>query len=159
MLPRVGLPKEDKGDVVLFGRDIAIDLGTTNTLVSVKGQGVVLSEPSVVALDTRTDEVLAVGSAAKRMIGRTPANIVAVEPLTEGVIADFGVTEKMIAHFIRRAHRRGRGRSPGRSLVGPGWSCAPPPAPRTWSSARSGRRPRRRGPGEPTPSRSPWRRR
>ena len=105
--------------MVLFGRDIAIDLGTANTLVSVKGQGVVLSEPSVVALDTKTDEVLAVGSEAKRMIGRTPANIVAVEPLKEGVIADFGVTEKMIAHFIRRAHRRGRGRSPGRSLVGP----------------------------------------
>jgi rod shape-determining protein MreB len=105
--------------VVLFGRDIAIDLGTANTLVSVKGQGIVLSEPSVVALDTRTDEVLAVGSAAKRMIGRTPATIVAVEPLKEGVIADFEVTEKMIAHFIRRAHRRGRRRSPGRALVGP----------------------------------------
>jgi rod shape-determining protein MreB len=106
-------------DVVLFGRDIAIDLGTANTLVSVAGQGVVLSEPSVVALDTKTDEVLAVGSAAKRMIGRTPATIVAVEPLKEGVIADFGVTEKMIAHFIRRVHRRGRRRSPGRSLLGP----------------------------------------
>jgi rod shape-determining protein MreB len=115
----VGQPEEDKEDVVLFGRDIAIDLGTANTLVSVKGQGVVLSEPSVVALDTKTDEVLAVGSAAKRMIGRTPATIVAVEPLKEGVIADFAVTEKMIAHFIRRAHRRGRRRSPGRSLVGP----------------------------------------
>jgi rod shape-determining protein MreB len=104
---------------VLFGRDIAIDLGTANTLVSVKGQGIVLSEPSVVALDTKTDEVLAVGSAAKRMIGRTPATIVAVEPLKEGVIADFGVTEKMISHFIRRVQRRGRRRSPGRSLIGP----------------------------------------
>jgi rod shape-determining protein MreB and related proteins len=105
--------------VALFGRDIAIDLGTTNTLVSVKGQGIVLTEPSVVALDTKTDEVLAVGSAAKRMIGRTPASIVVIEPLREGVIADFGVTKKMIAHFIRRAKRRGRKRSPGRSLVGP----------------------------------------
>jgi rod shape-determining protein MreB len=105
--------------VALFGRDIAIDLGTANTLVSVRRQGIVLSQPSVVALDTKTDEVIAVGSAARRMIGRTPATILAVEPLKEGVIADFGVTEKMIAHFIRRAQRRGRKRSPGRSLVGP----------------------------------------
>jgi rod shape-determining protein MreB len=105
--------------VAVYGRDIAIDLGTANTLVCVKGQGVVLSEPSVVALDTKTEEVLAVGSAAKRMIGRTPATIVAVEPLKDGVIADFGVTEKMIAHFIRRVQRRGRKRSPGRALVGP----------------------------------------
>jgi rod shape-determining protein MreB len=69
---------------VLFGKDVAIDLGTANTLVSVKGQGVILSEPSVVALDTKTEEVVAVGSAAKRMIGRTPATIVAIEPLKEG---------------------------------------------------------------------------
>ncbi len=105
--------------VVLFGRDMAIDLGTANTLVFVRGQGVVFSEPSVVALDTKTQEVVAVGSAAKRMIGRTPANIVAVEPLKEGVIADFGATEKMIAHFLRRAQRRGRRRRPYRSLWGP----------------------------------------
>jgi rod shape-determining protein MreB and related proteins len=117
-VPR-GANRRRTKDVVLFGRDIAIDLGTANTLVCVQGQDVVLSDPSVVALDTRTDEVLAVGSAAKRMIGRTPANIVAVEPLKEGVIADFGVTEKMIAHFVRRVHRRGRRRSPGRSLFGP----------------------------------------
>ncbi len=103
--------------MVLFADDIAIDLGTANTLVSVRGLGVVISEPSVVALDTRTEEVVAVGSAAKRMIGRTPATIVAVEPLKEGVIADFGVTEKMIAHFVRRARRRGRW--PRRSLFGP----------------------------------------
>ncbi len=104
---------------MLFGRDIAIDLGTANTLVFVRGQGVVFSEPSVVALDTKTQEVVAVGSAAKRMIGRTPATIVAVEPLREGVIADFGATEKMIAHFLRRAQRRGRRRRPYRSLWGP----------------------------------------
>ncbi len=104
---------------MLFGRDIAIDLGTANTLVFVRGQGVVFSEPSVVAMDTKTEEVVAVGSAAKRMIGRTPANIVAIEPLKEGVIADFGATEKMIAHFIRRAQRRERRRRPYRSLVGP----------------------------------------
>ncbi|HEV2094230.1 MAG TPA: rod shape-determining protein, partial [Rubrobacter sp.] len=103
--------------MVLFADDIAIDLGTANTLVSVKGGGVVISEPSVVALDTKTEEVLAVGSAAKRMIGRTPATIVAVEPLKEGVIADFGVTEKMIAHFVRRARRRGRW--PHGSFFGP----------------------------------------
>jgi rod shape-determining protein MreB len=102
---------------LLFANDIAIDLGTANTLVSVKGRGVVISEPSVVALNTKSEEVVAVGSAAKRMIGRTPATIVAVEPLKEGVIADFAVTEKMIAHFVRRAQQRGRW--PYGSLFGP----------------------------------------
>ena len=86
----------------LFGRDVAIDLGTANTLVFVKGQGIVLSEPSVVAIDTKTDKVVAVGSAAKRMLGRTPGNIVAMRPLKDGVIADFEVTEKMLAYFIRK---------------------------------------------------------
>ena len=104
---------------MLFGKDIAIDLGTANTLVSIKGQGIVFSEPSVVALDTETGEVVAVGSAAKRMIGRTPATIATVEPLKEGVISDFAVTEKMITHLIRRAQRRERRRRPYRSLVGP----------------------------------------
>jgi rod shape-determining protein MreB len=80
----------------LFGRDVAIDLGTANTLVFVKGQGIVLSEPSVVAIDTKTDKVVAVGSMAKRMLGRTPGNIVAMRPLKDGVIADFEVTEKML---------------------------------------------------------------
>jgi rod shape-determining protein MreB and related proteins len=84
----------------LFAPDIAIDLGTANTLVFVKGWGVVLSEPSVVAVDTKTDNVVAVGSAAKQMIGRTPGNIVATQPLKDGVIADFEVTEKMLAYFI-----------------------------------------------------------
>ena len=88
----------------LFGRDVAIDLGTANTLVFVKGQGIVLSEPSVVAIDSKTDKVVAVGSAAKRMLGRTPGNIVALRPLKDGVIADFEVTEKMLQHFIRKAH-------------------------------------------------------
>ncbi|HSL01676.1 MAG TPA: rod shape-determining protein [Rubrobacteraceae bacterium] len=105
---------------ILFGRDVAIDLGTANTLVFVKGHGIVISEPSVVAIDTKTEETVAVGLAAKRMIGRTPASIVAIEPLKEGVIADFEVTEKMISHFIRRAQRRGRRRRPYyRSLMGP----------------------------------------
>jgi rod shape-determining protein MreB len=95
------------GTVGIFGRlfapDIAIDLGTANTLVFVKGWGVVLFEPSVVAVDTKTDSVVAVGSAAKQMIGRTPGNIVATQPLKDGVIADFEVTEKMLAYFIRQA--------------------------------------------------------
>jgi rod shape-determining protein MreB and related proteins len=87
----------------LFVPDVAIDLGTANTLVFVKGRGVVLSEPSVVAVDTKTDKVVAVGSAAKHMIGRTPAHIVASQPLKNGVIADFEVTEKMLTYFIRSA--------------------------------------------------------
>jgi rod shape-determining protein MreB len=87
----------------LFVPDVAIDLGTANTLVFVKGYGIVLSEPSVIAIDMKTDEVVAVGSAAKSMIGRTPAHIVATQPLKNGVIADFEVTEKMLAYFIRKA--------------------------------------------------------
>ncbi len=90
-----------------FSNDLAIDLGTANTLVYVKGKGVVLSEPSVVAVrtDGRTKgRVLAVGLEAKRMLGRTPANIVAIRPMRDGVIADFDVTEAMLKHFIRKVH-------------------------------------------------------
>ena len=100
----------------LFGQDVAIDLGTANTLVFVRGQGIVLSEPSVVAIDTKADRAVAVGSAAKRMLGRTPGNIVAIRPLRDGVIADFEVTEKMIAYFIRKAQPKRRF---FRALVGP----------------------------------------
>jgi rod shape-determining protein MreB and related proteins len=100
----------------LFAPDVAIDLGTANTLVFVKGWGVVLSEPSVVAIDMKTDSVVAVGSAAKSMIGRTPAHIVATQPLKNGVIADFEVTEKMLAYFIRGARPK---RSVLRYLVRP----------------------------------------
>src|ERR687889_2402055 len=100
----------------LFVPDVAIDLGTANTLVFVKGYGIVLSEPSVVAVDAKTDEVVAVGSAAKSMIGRTPAHIVATQPLKNGVIADFEVTEKMLAYFIRGAQPK---RSVLRYLVTP----------------------------------------
>jgi rod shape-determining protein MreB and related proteins len=89
-----------------LGRDIAVDLGTANTLVYVRGKGVVLNEPSVVALNVDTGGMLAVGSEAKRMIGRTPANVVAVRPLRNGVIADFDVTERMLRNFIQRVHRR-----------------------------------------------------
>src|SRR3712207_1837227 len=100
----------------LFGRDVAIDLGTANTLVFVKGQGIVLSEPSVVAIDNKTDKVVAVGAAAKRMLGRTPGHIVAMRPLKDGVIADFEVTEKMLSYFIRKAQPQSRIL---RSLSGP----------------------------------------
>src|SRR3954447_15868076 len=86
-----------------FGvRDMAIDLGTANTLVYVEGQGIVISEPSVVATDSRSGEVHAVGADAERMIGRTPASIAATRPLRHGVIADFEVTEEMLRYFIRK---------------------------------------------------------
>ena len=91
-----------------FSNDIGIDLGTANTLVNVKDQGIVLREPSVVAVKAGTNEVLAVGDDAKRMLGRTPGNIVAIRPLKDGVIADFQVTEAMLRHFIRKASPRRR---------------------------------------------------
>jgi|SRR5882757_940693 len=89
-----------------LGRDMAIDLGTANTLVYVRGRGIVLNEPSVVAINTTSREIVSVGSEAKRMIGRTPGNIVAVRPLKDGVIADFDTTERMLRYFIRKVHRR-----------------------------------------------------
>jgi rod shape-determining protein MreB len=89
-----------------LGRDMAVDLGTANTLVYVRGRNIVLDEPSVVAINTRTNAVLAVGSEAKQMIGRTPAHIVAIRPLKDGVIADFETTEKMLRYFIQKVHRR-----------------------------------------------------
>ena len=92
--------------------DIGIDLGTANTLVYVKGQGVVLCEPSVVAIDRSTHQVLAVGEEAKRMLGRTPGNIVAIRPMKDGVIADFDITEAMLRYFIRKVHRKNRLISP-----------------------------------------------
>ena len=90
----------------LIGRDMAVDLGTANTLVYVRGKGVLLDEPSVVAINTTTGEILAVGHEAKRMIGRTPDNIEAIRPLKDGVIADFEATEQMLRWFIRSVHRR-----------------------------------------------------
>jgi rod shape-determining protein MreB len=90
----------------LFSRDIGIDLGTANTLVYVRGKGIVLREPSVVAIRRDTGAILAVGEEAKRMIGRTPGNIVAIRPMKDGVIADFDVTQTMLRHFIARAYRR-----------------------------------------------------
>ncbi len=89
----------------LGGRDLAVDLGTANTLVYMRGRGIVLSEPSVVAIDSRTGEVHAVGIEAKRMLGRTPGTITAIRPLKDGVIADFDVTEEMLRHFIQKVHQ------------------------------------------------------
>ena len=90
----------------LFSNDMGIDLGTANTLVYVKNHGIVLREPSVVAIDRETRRVLAIGAEAKRMLGRTPASIIAVRPLRNGVIADFEVTQEMIKYFIRKVHNR-----------------------------------------------------
>jgi len=92
----------------LFSNDLAIDLGTANTLVSVKGKGIVINEPSVVAIkdDKHKKKVLAVGKAAKEMVGKTPKNIVAIRPMKNGVIADFSVTEEMIRYFIQKVHNR-----------------------------------------------------
>jgi rod shape-determining protein MreB len=89
-----------------FSNDIAIDLGTSNTLVFTAGKGIVLSEPSIVAINKLTNKIVAVGAEAKEMLGRTPSHIVAVRPLKDGVIADFDVTERMISYFIRRASNR-----------------------------------------------------
>lgn len=91
----------------LFSNDIGIDLGTANTLVYVKGEGIVLCEPSVVAVERGTSHVLAVGEEAKRMLGRTPGNIIAIRPMRDGVITDFEITEAMLRHFIKKVrHRR-----------------------------------------------------
>jgi len=89
-----------------FSRDLAIDLGTANTLVFAKGNGIVVNEPSIVAINKLTNEVEAVGKEAKDMLGRTPGNIVAIKPMRDGVIADFKVTEKMLTYFIHKAHNR-----------------------------------------------------
>lgn len=90
-----------------FSQDIGIDLGTANTLVYVRGKGIVINEPSVVALNKRTNEVLAIGRDAQRMVGKTPAHIVAVRPLKDGVISDFEVTEQMLRYFIQKVHEEG----------------------------------------------------
>jgi rod shape-determining protein MreB len=101
-----GLPFFMGNKLSFLGRDMAVDLGTANTLVYVRGRGIVLNEPSVVAINTHTGKIVAVGIEAKRMIGRTPGNIVAVRPLKDGVIADFDVTERMLRYFIQKVHKR-----------------------------------------------------
>lgn len=89
-----------------FNRDLAIDLGTANTLVFAKGLGIIVQEPSIVAINKDTNHVEAVGNEAKEMLGRTPSNIVAIRPMKDGVIADFEITEKMLSHFIKTAQKR-----------------------------------------------------
>ena len=91
----------------MFAKDIGIDLGTANVLMHVRGQGIVLNEPAVVAIDKNTNKVLAVGEEARRMVGRTPGNIVAIRPLRDGVIADFDVTESMLKYFINKLNVKG----------------------------------------------------
>ena len=95
-----------------FSKNIGIDLGTANTLVLVEGKGIVINEPSVVAIDRDSNEIFAVGNKAKEMVGRTPGNIVAIRPLKDGVIADFEVTERLLRDFINKATRRSRFRRP-----------------------------------------------
>ncbi|SFA54942.1 rod shape-determining protein MreB [Anoxybacillus pushchinoensis] len=92
---------------MFFARDIGIDLGTANVLIYVKGKGIVLNEPSVVAIDQHTKRVLAVGEEARRMVGRTPGHIVAIRPLKDGVIADFEITEAMLKHFLSKLNLKG----------------------------------------------------
>ncbi len=89
-----------------FSKDIGIDLGTANTLVYVKGKGIVINEPSVVALNTKTKQILAIGNEAKRMVGRTPPHIVASRPLVDGVVSDFEITEQMLRYFINKVHQK-----------------------------------------------------
>lgn len=110
-------------------KDIGIDLGTANTLVYVRGEGIVLREPSVVAVDANSNEVLAIGKKAKEMLGRTPESITAVRPLKDGVIADFEVTAAMLKYFVRKAIKPVRSRARTSS-------SAFPPALRRWSAAR-----------------------
>ncbi|MEX2209275.1 MAG: rod shape-determining protein, partial [Patescibacteria group bacterium] len=90
-----------------FSRDIGIDLGTANTLVYVRGRGIVINEPSVVAVNKQTNQILAIGNEAKKMVGRTPAHIVATRPLVDGVVSDFEVTEQMLKYFIEKVHKEG----------------------------------------------------
>jgi rod shape-determining protein MreB len=89
-----------------FSNDLAIDLGTANTLVYARGRGIVVNEPSIVAINKSTNKVEAVGHEAKEMLGRTPGSIVAIKPMKDGVIADFDVTEEMLKYFIKKAHNR-----------------------------------------------------
>src|SRR5471032_1485758 len=89
----------------MFSHDIGIDLGTANTLVYVRGRGIVINEPSVVAINTKTKQVLAIGDEAKKMVGKTPANIVATRTLVDGVVSDFEVTEQMLKYFINKVHK------------------------------------------------------
>ncbi len=115
-----------------FSQDIGIDLGTANTLVYVKGKGIVINEPSVVAVNQRTKQILAIGTEAQRMVGRTPAHIVATRPLVDGVISDFEITEQMLRYFIDKVHNQTYSFCGGRAS-----SLEFRPALRKWKSVRS----------------------
>ena len=135
----------------VIGRDMAVDLGTANTLVYVRGEGIVLDEPSVVAINTNDGRPLAVGLEAKRMIGRTPSNIQAIRPLKDGVIADFEICEKMLRYFIQKVHRRRNWAKPRMVIV---FRRASP----VLSSERCKRPPSSPAPASlPTSSKSRWR--
>ena len=101
-----------EGELKMFNKDLGIDLGTANTLVFIKNKGIVVNEPSVVAINTSTKEVLAVGDEAKQMIGRTPGSIIAIRPMKDGVIADFETTQSMLKYFIRKALQKGMSARP-----------------------------------------------
>src|SRR4051794_24463874 len=133
----------------LVGRDMAVDLGTANTLVYVRGKGVLVDEPSVVAVNEKTGELLAVGHEAKRMVGRTPEGITAIRPLQDGVIADFEATEQMLRHFIELVHRR-------RYLAKPRIVVCVPSGITTVEQRRSRRPATRPARGGSTSSRSRW---
>src|SRR3989344_6589128 len=100
-----------------FSRDMGIDLGTANTLVYVKDKGIIINEPSIVSVNTRTDQILAVGEEARKMLGKTPPHIVATRPLVGGVISDFEVTEKMLKYFIDRVHKESAAIAPRPRVV------------------------------------------
>ena len=100
-----------------FSKDMGIDLGTANTLVYVKGRGVIINEPSIVAINKKTKQVLAIGEEARRMVGRTPAHIVAIKPLVDGVVSDFEVTEQMLRHFIGKVHENKLSLSPRPQVI------------------------------------------
>ena len=106
------MPWNPRSLLSLFSNDLAIDLGTVNTLVYVRGKGIVVCEPSIIAVNQKTGKVEAVGKEAKEMLGRTPGNIIAIRPMKDGVIADFEHTEMMLDHFIRKAHNRSLGVRP-----------------------------------------------
>src|SRR5262250_2296926 len=112
-----GMSWSPRSILSLFSNDLAIDLGTANTLVFAKGKGILVCEPSIVAVNQKTGKVEAVGKEAKEMLGRTPGNIIAIRPMKDGVIADFEHTEKMLDYFIRKAHNRSLGVRP-RIVIG-----------------------------------------
>lgn len=126
--------------------DIAVDLGTANTLIQIKGRGVVLDEPSVVAVDRHSRRLVAAGLEAKRMLGRTPDGVIASRPMRDGVIADVDQVEMMLRHFLQRVLPRGPFRTKPRVLVG----VPSPRASPSWSGARWGRRRSRPAPRRST---------